>query len=109
MPFFTVSDWGTLVRGVAVMARRRENGQGAKMAEGGSSKRSEERGQEARRISLGVTLPTTFAASVVVAVVIGYGLDRWLGTGPWLTLVFLGLGLIAGIREILSVLKKLDH
>lgn len=79
------------------------------MADGRGSKASEERGREARRISLGVTIPTTFAASVVVGVVIGYGLDRWLGTGPWLTLVFLGLGLIAGVREILSVLKKLDH
>lgn len=79
------------------------------MADGRGSKAGEERGREARRISLGVTIPTTFAASVVVGVVIGYGLDRWLGTGPWLTLVFLGLGLIAGVREILSVLKKLDR
>ncbi len=60
-------------------------------------------------MSLGITIPTTFAAAIVVGVVIGYGLDRWLGTGPWLTLLFLGLGFAAGIREMLSVLKKMDR
>ncbi|MGB9691747.1 MAG: AtpZ/AtpI family protein [Candidatus Sumerlaeaceae bacterium] len=62
-----------------------------------------------RRVSLGVTIPTTFAAAVVVGVALGYGLDRWLGTEPWLTLVFLALGFVAGIREMLSVLKKMDR
>lgn len=71
--------------------------------------RNDSGSREARRVSLGITIPTTFAASVVVGIMIGYGLDKWLGTGPWLTLIFLGFGLAAGVREILSVLKKMDQ
>jgi ATP synthase protein I len=80
------------------------------MAEGrGGGNADEQRAREVRRVSLGITIPTTFAAAIVVGVAIGYGLDKWLGTGPWLTLIFLGLGIAAGIREILSVLNKMDH
>ena len=42
--------------------------------------------------------------SVPMAIVIGGGagwlLDRWLGTAPWLFLVFLGLGIVAGLRNV---------
>ena len=41
--------------------------------------------------------------SVPMAIVIGGGagwlLDRWLGTEPWLFLVFLGFGIVAGLTE----------
>jgi ATP synthase protein I len=73
----------------------------------GSGRGGSPESREMHRVSLGITIPTTFAASVVVGVVIGYGLDHWLGTGPWLTLVFLVLGFAAGILEIVSVLKKM--
>jgi ATP synthase protein I len=39
---------------------------------------------------------TNFAAAVIGFSLIGYVLDRWLGTGPWLLLVGIGLGLIGG-------------
>lgn len=42
--------------------------------------------------------------SVPFAIVIGGGagwlLDRWLGTAPWLFLVFLGFGIAAGLRNV---------
>ena len=42
--------------------------------------------------------------SVPLAIVIGGGagwlLDRWLGTDPWLFLVFLGFGVVAGLRNV---------
>jgi ATP synthase protein I len=42
--------------------------------------------------------------SVPMAIVIGGGagwlLDRWLGTAPWLFLVFLGFGIVAGLRNV---------
>ena len=41
--------------------------------------------------------------SVPMAIVIGGGsgwlLDRWLGTEPWLFLVFLAFGIVAGLQE----------
>jgi ATP synthase protein I len=40
------------------------------------------------------------AISVVIGMGIGYYLDRWLGTGPWLTIVWIGLGFAAGVRSL---------
>ena len=40
------------------------------------------------------------ALSVVIGMAIGYYLDRWLGTGPWLTVVWIGLGFAAGVRSL---------
>jgi ATP synthase protein I len=51
--------------------------------------------------ALALELPFTFVGAIVVGGAIGYFLDRWLHTGPWLMMVFGGLGLYAGIREVL--------
>ena len=40
------------------------------------------------------------ALSVVIGMAIGYYLDRWLGTGPWLTVVWIALGFAAGVRSL---------
>jgi ATP synthase protein I len=42
-------------------------------------------------------LTVEMVAALVVGLGIGWGLDRWLGTGPWLLLVFLLLGAATGI------------
>lgn len=40
------------------------------------------------------------AISVVIGLGVGYYLDRWLGTSPWLTVVWIGLGFAAGVRSL---------
>ena len=40
------------------------------------------------------------AISVVLGLAIGYYLDKWLGTSPWLTIVWIGLGFAAGVRSL---------
>jgi ATP synthase protein I len=37
--------------------------------------------------------------------VIGYVLDRWLGTGPWLLLMLLFFGFGVGIRNVIRISK----
>ena len=44
--------------------------------------------------------------SVVVGFLIGSWLDGWLGTEPWLLLIFGAAGIIAGYRSIFRILKK---
>jgi ATP synthase protein I len=44
-----------------------------------------------------------FAAAIGVGMAIGYWLDRWLGSEPWLMLVFLAAGFAAGIRNLLRL------
>ena len=38
----------------------------------------------------------------------GFFLDRWLHTKPWLTLIFGALGFFAGVREVLRRLPGGD-
>ncbi len=42
----------------------------------------------------------TLVASTAIGLVIGYWLDRWLGTSPWLTMVFLLFGIVAGFLNL---------
>lgn len=39
-------------------------------------------------------------ASTFIGLAMGYFLDKWLGTSPWLTLIFLGFGIISGFRNV---------
>lgn len=45
-------------------------------------------------------------ASTIIGLGMGYYLDKWLGTSPWLTLVFLGLGIISGFRNIYILTER---
>jgi ATP synthase protein I len=47
-------------------------------------------------LRVGIELVGTLA----VGVAIGWGLDRWLGTGPWLLVVFFFLGAAAGVLNV---------
>ena len=39
-------------------------------------------------------------AATLIGLATGYYLDKWLGTSPWLTLIFLVFGIVAGFRNI---------
>ncbi len=45
--------------------------------------------------------------SVAVGLAIGYLLDRYLGTRPWLMVTFLILGVIAGFRSLFSLAREI--
>jgi ATP synthase protein I len=62
---------------------------------------SKQRARDASTASLAMELPFTLVGAVVFAGVVGYFLDRWLHTRPWLTLILGTLGFIAGLREVL--------
>jgi len=47
--------------------------------------------------------------SVAIGVAIGYWLDRYFHTQPWLTLIFLILGVVAGFRSLFSLMKDIDN
>lgn len=48
----------------------------------------------------------------IVGFAIGYGLDAWLGTGPWFKLIFFFIGILAGFlnvwRDTKALLAKMD-
>jgi ATP synthase protein I len=46
------------------------------------------------------------ALSVVIGLGIGYYLDKWLGTAPWLMILWLGFGFAAGVRSLYRAAKR---
>jgi len=50
----------------------------------------------------------TLVTATFVGLLIGYWLDRWLGTKPWLLLVFLVLGIVAGFKNVVSEVRKIQ-
>jgi len=46
--------------------------------------------------SVGISM----VAATLIGLAMGYYLDKWLGTTPWLTLAFLMLGIVSGFRNI---------
>jgi ATP synthase protein I len=73
---------------------------------------SDERPQPDRRWirQLGVLsgVGLTLVISTVLGLVGGYYLDRWLGTGPWLLLVGLLLGIAAGFVNLFRAVGLFD-
>lgn len=49
-----------------------------------------------------------FVACVVIGYVIGYYLDKFLGTSPYLMLIFTVFGMIAGFLELMKVAKQMN-
>jgi len=58
-----------------------------------------------RQAALGMELPFTMVGTVVFGGFIGYLLDKWLHTGPWLMAVFGAVGFVGGIREVIRRLS----
>ncbi|HID29821.1 MAG TPA: AtpZ/AtpI family protein [Desulfobacterales bacterium] len=52
------------------------------------------------------SLSFSIALAILIGLAIGYWLDTRYDTSPWLTLIFLGLGIIAGFRNIYLAMKK---
>ncbi len=45
-------------------------------------------------------------SSIIVGLFMGYMLDRWLGTRPWLLLIFTVLGIVSGLLSLIRALNK---
>lgn len=57
------------------------------------------------------TIGLTLAAAIFVGVGIGYLLDHKVfkgKTAPWLTLIFLGFGIVAGFKNLYMLTKRKD-
>ena len=52
------------------------------------------------------TIGIAMALSIALGAFIGYYLDKWLGTGPWLSLIFLGFGIAAAFRNLFILYRK---
>jgi ATP synthase protein I len=56
-----------------------------------------------RAMSVGLSAFSEFVGAIVVGGLIGWQGDLWLGTKPWLMVLFLGLGIAAGFWNVYRV------
>jgi len=55
--------------------------------------------------SVGITLVVATAGAMIG----GYFVDRWLGSSPWFTLIGLGVGIVAGFRNLFRSIKRAEQ
>ena len=59
-------------------------------------------------IGIAFKLSTEMVAAVVVGTIIGFILDNWFGTKPWLILIFFFVGVVAGILNVIRSAKNMQ-
>jgi ATP synthase protein I len=67
-------------------------------AKSGGSHKAVGSGQ--RAFNLAMRLGVELVAAMVIAVVIGWGLDKLLHTSPWLMIAMVPVGMAAGLRNL---------
>ena len=65
-----------------------------------------ERNTILRAMSMMSQIAFTVIACVALSLVIGRFLDNYLGTAPWLLIVFLLLGIVSAFKAIIDMAKK---
>ena len=61
-----------------------------------------------RQIAKASMVGVHLVVATFVGLAIGYGLDVFFGTKPWLTLIFLFLGIATGFRDLFKMTKFND-
>ena len=54
-------------------------------------------------------LGTELVSAVIVGTIIGFILDTWFGTKPWLIIVFFFLGSAAGILNVIKAANRMQE
>ena len=72
------------------------------------NKNSEKNGQSSSKLGLAFKMSTELVAAVLVGTIIGFILDNWFGTKPWLILIFFFVGVAAGIYNVVKSAKNMQ-
>jgi len=59
------------------------------------------------KLGIAFKMSTEMVAAVVVGTIIGFILDNWFGTKPWLILIFFFVGVVAGILNVVRSAKNM--
>jgi ATP synthase protein I len=65
--------------------------------------------ERGKGLSFALRIGTELVAGIAVGVGIGWLLDRWLGTKPWLMIAFFVLGAMAGMMNVFRSVAGLGH
>ena len=59
-------------------------------------------------IGIAFKMSTELVSAVAVGTIIGFILDNWFGTKPWLILIFFFVGVVAGIVNVIKSAKNMQ-
>ena len=62
-----------------------------------------------RALGLAFRVGVELVSALAIGVAVGWGLDAWLGTGPWLLLAFILLGGAAGILNVYRLARGFGY
>ena len=61
------------------------------------------------KLGIAFKISTEMVAAVIVGTIIGFILDNWFGTKPWLILIFFFVGVVAGILNVFRSAKSIQN
>ena len=61
------------------------------------------------KLGIAFKMSTEMVAAVVVGTIIGFILDNWFGTKPWLILIFFFAGVVTGILNVFRSAKSMQN
>ena len=67
------------------------------------------KGSNAASLGKALKIGTELVAAVIVGSLMGFILDNWFGTKPWLTIVFFIIGVAAGILNVIKSAKRMQN
>ena len=73
-----------------------------------SNKTDKNKSNHRSYLGIAFKMSTELVSAVVVGTIIGFILDNWFGTKPWLILIFFFVGVIAGIMNVVKSAKKMQ-
>jgi ATP synthase protein I len=66
-------------------------------------------GSELSKLRLTLTVVTLFSSNILGGILVGYLLDRWFGTAPWMIVTGVILGLTSAIIGLVRILNRLNR
>ena len=64
---------------------------------------------QSSKLGIAFKMSTEMVAAVLVGTIIGFILDTWFGTKPWLILIFFFVGVVAGILNVIKSAKSIQN
>jgi ATP synthase protein I len=66
-------------------------------------------GSEQSKRALALSVVTLFSSNILGGILIGYLLDRWLNTAPWMVVTGIVLGFTSAIIGLIRVINRLNR
>ena len=79
-----------------------------KIAKSNLKKIDDDSSKEASFLGSAIKLGTELVEAVAVGTIIGFILDSWLGTTPWLIVIFFFVGAAAGMLNVIRTAKRMQ-